>query len=247
MTKKIFLSVLILCGSLSAQIAIVNNASFRGDQPVAAGSWAAAFGSFTGVATTTAATFPLPKSLGGVKVTIEGVDAPVYDVRATQVTFLIPSALTAGVHPVVVTTPSATINGSVRLISSAPGMFTKDAMTPPRVAARNQDGVTENTSSTPAKRGEIVSLYGTGPGAFDRAIEDGAAPGATPLARTKSTPQVFIGGVEAVVQFSGLNPDAPGLWQVNVFVPNLPFITGKVAVRVFADGVDSNEVGLFVQ
>jgi uncharacterized protein (TIGR03437 family) len=53
--------------------------------------------------------------------------------------------------------------------------------------------------------------------------------------------------VEAQVQFSGLNPDAPGLWQINVFVPDRPFITGRVPVRVFMDGVDSNEVALFVQ
>ena len=76
---------------------------------------------------------------------------------------------------------------------------------------------------------------------------DGAAPGASPLAATRSTPQVFIGGIEAQVQFSGLNPDAPGLWQLNVVVPNQAFITGRVAVRVFVDGVDSNEVVLFVQ
>jgi uncharacterized protein (TIGR03437 family) len=35
----------------------------------------AAFGAFSGVATTTAASFPLPKTLGGVKVTVAGVDA----------------------------------------------------------------------------------------------------------------------------------------------------------------------------
>jgi uncharacterized protein (TIGR03437 family) len=67
------------------------------------------------------------------------------------------------------------------------------------------------------------------------------------LAATSSNPQVYIGGVEAVVQFSGLNPDAPGLWQINVTIPNSAFITGRVPVRVFVDGVDSNEVAIFVQ
>jgi len=247
MFHKMSLTVLLLCGGLNAQVAIVNNASFRGDQPVSAGSWVAAFGAFSGVATTTAASFPLPKTLGGVKITVGGVDAALYDVRSTQLTFLIPYGTTPGLQNVVITTGSATVNGTVRVITSGPGLFTKDTLTPPKGAVRNQDGITENSSSAPAKRGDVISIYGTGPGALSSQPADGAAPGSTPLVTTKSTPQVFIGGVEAQVQFSGLNPDAPGLWQINAIIPNQAFIAGKVAVRVYMDGVDSNEVYIFVQ
>jgi minor extracellular serine protease Vpr len=247
MSTKMCLTFVLLCGSIQAQVAIVNNASFRSDQPVAAGSWVAAFGTFNGIQTTTAPGFPLPKTLGGVTVTVEGVQAPVYDVRSTQITFLIPYAITPGLHPVKINTTLGTSSGSVRVISAAPGLFTKDAQVPPKGAIRNQDGFTENTSSTPAKRGEVISIYATGPGALDTQVQDGAAPGSTPLIKTVSKPQVFIGGVEAKVQFSGLNPAAPGLWQINAFVPNLAFITGRVVVQVFMDGVDSNEVTVFVQ
>jgi uncharacterized protein (TIGR03437 family) len=244
---KTLLSVLMLCSALRAQVTIVNNASFRGDQPVSAGSWVAAFGSFSGVSTTTASTFPLPKTLGGVKVTVGGVDAALYDVRSSQLTFLVPYAVTAGLQNVQITTSSATLSGTVRVISTSPGLFMKDALTPPKGAVRNQDGVTENSTSSPAKRGDVISIYGTGPGALNQSVQDGAAPGASPVVTTKSTPQVFISGVEAQVQFSGLNPDAPGLWQINVTIPNQSFITGKVPVRVFMDGVDSNEVYILVQ
>lgn len=249
MSRKTFLALILFCaaGLQAQQIAVVNNASFRGDQPVAAGSWAAAFGAFNGVATTTASSFPLPKALGGVTVKVDNIDAPLYDVRSTQVTFLIPGAVAPGVRPVSITTGSGTFSGTVRVISAAPGLFTKDTATPPRGAARNQDGVTENSSSAPAHRGDVISIYGTGPGAFSTTPADGAAPGATPLITTKSTPQIYIGGVEAQVQFSGLNPNAPGLWQINAVIPNQSFITGRVAVQVFVDGVDSNEVTIFVQ
>ncbi|SRR5258706_5565798 len=247
MFSKTFLTVLLFCGGLNAQVAIVNNASFRGDQPVAAGSWVAAFGSFSGVSPTTAAAFPLPKTLGGVKITVAGVDSALYDVRSSQLTFLIPYSVAPGLQAVTITTASATVTGTVRVISTAPGLFTKDTQVPPKGAVRNQDGATENSSSAPAKRGEIISIYATGPGALSTSVQDGAAPGATPLVTTKSTPQVFIGGVEAQVQFSGLNPDAPGLWQINVLVPNQSFLSGRVPVQVFMDGVDSNEVYVFVQ
>jgi uncharacterized protein (TIGR03437 family) len=247
--KPSILALVLVTASLfaDAQVTVVNNASFRTDQAVAAGSWAAAFGAFGGVSTSTANAFPLPKTLAGVTVRIDGVEAPLYDVRATQITFLIPGSVTPGLKPVTITADTATVTGSVRVMSSAPGLFTKDAATPPRGAARNQDGVTENTQATPARRGDIISIFGTGPGALSQAVTDGAAPGASPLAGTRSTPQVFIGGVEAAVQFSGLNPNAPGLWQINAVIPNQAFITGRTPVRVFVDGVDSNEVTIFVQ
>jgi uncharacterized protein (TIGR03437 family) len=248
MSFKVIAPALLVCATLQAQqFAVVNNASFRGDQPVSPGSWVAAFGSFSGVPATTATAFPLPKSLGGVRVSVDGVEAPLYDVRATQITFLIPGAVQPGSRRVEIATGSATLSGSIRVLAAGPGLFIKDTQTPPRGAARNQDGVTENSSSAPARRGDVISIYGTGQGELSRSVPDGAAPGATPSpATSKSAPQVYIGGVLAQVQFSGLNPDAPGLWQINAVIPNLPFISGRVPVRAFVDGVDSNEVTIFV-
>jgi uncharacterized protein (TIGR03437 family) len=236
-----------VCACLHAQVAIVNSASFRGDQPVSPGAWVSAFGTFNGVTTTTASSFPLPKTLANVRVSIDGTDAAVYDVRSTQITFLIPYATQPGLHNVQITTGGGTVTGSVRVITTSPGLFTKDTQNPPHGAVRNQDGITENSTTAKAKRGDIISIYGTGPGGLNQSPDDGAAPGSNPLIRTKSTPLVYIGGVLADVQFSGLNPDAPGLWQINATIPNLPFITGTVPVRVFMDGVDSNEVTIFVQ
>ncbi len=246
MSRKLLLASLLLCSGLQAQVAIVNAASFATNQGVAAGSWAAAFGTFSGIATTTATTLPFPTSLAGVKLTINGVAAPLFDVRQTQITFLVPAGVTAGLQPVVVTTPLGATNGNVRIVSAAPGIFPKEGTNPPKGAIINQSGI-ENSSTLPAKKGEVISIYGTGPGAFKAAYTDGIAPGATPLVETSSTPQVFIGGVSAEVKYSGLNPSSPGLWQINVVVPNLAFITGKVPVSIFIDGVDSNQVAVFVQ
>jgi minor extracellular serine protease Vpr len=41
----------------------------------------------------------------------------------------------------------------------------------------------------------------------------------TTLATTKVAPVVTIGGQTATVQFSGLTPGLPGLYQVNAVVP----------------------------
>jgi uncharacterized protein (TIGR03437 family) len=233
--------------ALNAQIAIVNNASFRAEQPVAPGSWAAAFGTFSNVSTATAQSFPLGTTLNGVSVSIDGVNAPVYYVSSTQIVFVIPAQATTGLKNVQVRTGSATVTGSVRLISSAPGLFIKDStqQRPPKGAVLNQNG-TENTSSNLARRGEVIQIYATGPGAFLQPVQDGATAPRDPLTRTRSTPQVFIGGVAATVQFSGLAPDLVGVWQINAFIPERPFLSGRVPVQVFMDGVDSNEVTIFV-
>ena len=123
---------------MNAQVTVLNGASFRTDQPVAAGSWATAFGAFTGVANAQATAVPLPKTLGGVTVTVDGMEAPLYFVSATQMNFLIPGAATAGLKDVQIRTAGATVNGKVRVVTTGPGLFTKDnTISPPRGGRQN--------------------------------------------------------------------------------------------------------------
>ena len=249
MIPKISLALIALCAGLQAQVTVSNGASFRTDQPVTAGSWAVALGDFSGVSAQTAQALPLGNNLGGVSITVDGQDAPIYYVSATQVNFLIPGAVTVGLKNVVITYPGGTINGTVQVANAGPGLFVDftDSGTPISGRIVNaQQGAVINGPSTPAIRGEVVSIYGTGPGAFDRQVDDGAAPG-TPSANTVSTPQVQIAGVQVPVSFSGLNSLAPGLWQINVTIPSDLPATGRLSLVVFSDGVDSNEVAIFVQ
>ncbi len=220
----------------------MNGASFRPE--TTGGAWAAAAGNFANVTNTTASSLPIPKTLNGVTVKVDGVDAPVYFVSAAQINFLIPYSVQPGVRPVVVTTPAGAQNGTVRVLRAAPGIFVQDTANPPKGAILNQNS-SLNTQGNPAKRGEVIQIYGTGAGRFQGTVEDGVA--TTGLISSVSTPQVFVGGVEAKVQFSGLTPGLAGLWQVNVFIPDNGFIKGRVPMQVFVDGIGSNEVGVFVQ
>jgi len=242
MRSLVLAALLACCGALSAQVVVLNGASFRVGQPVTGGSWAAAFGTFPSVTQTTATTSPIPKTLGGVTVSVNGVAAPVYFVSPSQVNFLLPFAVTPGLRNVEVKTSSATLTGTVRVISAAPGIFAN----PTGGAVLNQDGAL-NADAARAGRGQVISIYATGPGALSRAIEDGTGAPSSPLALTTSTPDVFIAGVPAAVQFSGMAPGFSGLWQINAVVPERAFITGRVPLQVYMDGVDSNEVTIFVQ
>jgi len=242
MRSLVLAAVLASCGALQAQVTVLNGASFQVGQPLTAGSWAAAFGTFPGVTQTVANALPIPTTLGGVTVSINGVAAPVYFISPTQINFLMPFAVSPGVRNVEIKTSSATLTGSVRVMSAAPGIFSN----PAGGAVLNQDG-SLNTDSVRARRGQVIQIYATGPGALSQPIADGAAAPSSPLVTTTSTPDVYVGGVPASVQFSGMAPGFAGLWQVNVVVPDRAFITGKVPLQVFMDGVDSNEVTIFVQ
>lgn len=244
MSFRILLPLLICVGAANAQVtSILNGASFRTE--IAAGSWATLFGSFAGVTATTGTT-PVTTNLGGVTVSVAGAPAPVYYVSATQINFIVPQSVTAGVQPIQVKAGANTYDSTIRVLSAAPGVFIQDNATPPKGAVLNQN-FSLNSSTVVALRGDTVQIYATGPGAYKDAVTDGGAAPGTPLNETRSTPQVFIGGIPATVSFSGLAPGFAALWQINAKVPEQTFITGRVPVVVFMDGVASNEVTIFVQ
>jgi hypothetical protein len=72
------------------------------------------------------------------------------------------------------------------------------------------------TPSAPARQGDVIVLYASGLGLVDPAVDDGAAPGASP---TTNQVQVQIGNLPAKVQYAGLSPGSAGLYQVNTVVP----------------------------
>jgi uncharacterized protein (TIGR03437 family) len=223
-----------------AQFSVVNGASFQGNVAVAPGSWVTAFGTFAGLTPAQAATLPIPKTLAGVTVSVDGVDAPVYYVSAGQINFLIPAATTTGMKPVRISWSGGMQNANVMITSTAPGVFLKDSATL-QGAILNQD-VTQNSSINPARPGSTVSIYCTGQGAVNPTVADGAAAPRDPLSRSVVTPMVQMEGVPATLQFSGLAPDLVGVWQINAVVPTNSLVSGRVRVRVIANDIESQAI-----
>ena len=226
-------------------VSILNLASRRAEQPVAPGSWVVASGVFTNVDLTVATSLPLPTALGGVTVTVEGVQAAIGSVSSSEVRFLIPSQTASGLRPVIVSGPNGAANGVVRVINAAPGIFRLGSDELPQAMVLNQDR-SNNSQIRPALGGQIISIYATGPGALSQQIADGSAAPSTPAITTQGNVQVFVGGVECTVESSGLTPGFPSLWKVDVRIPQFAFLSGKLPVQVFMNGVDSNEVTIYV-
>jgi uncharacterized protein (TIGR03437 family) len=250
------LAFLVLSAGLSAQAIVLNGASVRVEQPVSPGSRAVITDVggatlFPGVVETIAPGFPssYPLTLGGVSLTVQGIDAPIQVVSNRQINFVIPFAVTPGLRPVVVTFASGQVSLFARVMPAAPGLLTMDSATPPRGAILNyRNGALAgvNSGENPAHRGEFIQIYGTGAGTLSQPLQDGQPVPLSPLVAPTATPQVFIGGVETPPLATVMAPTLVGVWIINAIIPDQPFIKGRVPIIVYMNGVDSNEVTVFV-
>jgi uncharacterized protein (TIGR03437 family) len=107
------------------------------------------------------------------------------------------------------------------------------------------------TTANPAKRGDTVLVYLTGLGAVNPAVGDGvASPSTPPLSQVTLTPQqliVYINGEPADVQFAGLAPGFPGLYQINVTIPKDLTALGQVGMAINTPDAFHDQVYIAIQ
>lgn len=232
-------------------VAIVNGASFKPSFPISPGSWASAFGDFSSVGITTETqngVIPVPTTLGGVQVLVDNVASPINYVGPSQINFIVPAGTTEGRHTLKITVSNiATFEGFINVWPVSPGVFIKfpaDVTQPGAVL--NQD-FSANGPDNPAQRGEVVQIYGTGGDFANFPDPSGAAAPAAPnLIQSDTTPKAYVSVAEAAVQFSGLAPGFAALWQINVTVPNQPFVSGQVPLFIESASLSSNVVSIWV-
>jgi len=141
---------------------IVDGASLTAGAPVAPGSFIAIFGTNLATGTLNAGSIPLPFSLGGTSVQVNGVRAPLFAVSAGQINAQLPFETSAGSASVVVTvgsTSSAPV--AVNVISSSPGLFLLPGN---RSLSINYANGAVNAVNNPAASGSIIITYLTGQG-----------------------------------------------------------------------------------
>jgi len=225
--------------------AAINGASFASTQVLTSGCLASLFGSALAASGVSASTIPLPFSLGGVSLTVQGIPAPLAYVSPQQINFQVPWTVQFGQADIIVTvngTPSARFSATLGGVS--PGVFSTQFGGGPAIAI-NADGSLAAASGSvpgfptrPAKVGDTVIILATGLGLVTPAIASGTASSDT-LRRTILTPTVLIGGTSAPVTFSGLSPQFVGVNQLNVVVPNIP--AGVVPLQIDLAGTRTTD------
>jgi uncharacterized protein (TIGR03437 family) len=226
----------------------VNAASFDRYKPLAPGMIFSLFGSNLAEGRNLASQIPLPRSLGNIRATIGGYEAPLFYADGGQVNAQVPFELTPGVATLVVTGKEAAgAPGTVTIVNAQPGVFTvSQSGTGQGVVLDGLNNLVD--SSHAVKAGEVVVIYATGLGATSPAVATGqAAPAVPPLALVTTPVKVTIGGVEAAVEFAGLAPGFVGLHQVNARVPAGVTPGNSVALVLTQNGVASNTVTIAVR
>ncbi len=250
--KSLFFSSLLIgvCALSSfaqvSTVAVINYSGFNPLAPIAPGSIASAYGSFGTVATTaTPSVNPLPTTLANLSLRVGTTTAPLYFVSSGQINFVVPVATPVGRQTVEVLNGTTVIaRGSVNIWEAFPALASSDTTPTSQGIIQNQDFGINNTS-TRARRGEIIQLYATGCGATNPAVTDGVPPAV--LSSSVLTVTANVGGVDATVQFAGAHPQFPGICQINIVVPDRPFVTGQSQVLVSVGGIVSNPVSVWIQ
>lgn len=202
-------------------ISVVNGASFRGG--LAPGGVASAFlrGVLPTEGVTAASSLPLPRTLAGVRVLVNGREAPLYAVaksgESEQVNFQVPFETALAPATVRVIAGAETVElADVPVTMTRPGVFLANSAP---IIVRHVDN-TLVTPERPLVAGELVYFYATGLGPTGNQPETGAPASVTVLSPVLALPVVTLGGRECELLFAGLAPGLVGVYQINIRVPD---------------------------
>jgi uncharacterized protein (TIGR03437 family) len=185
----------------------------------------------------------MPRSLGGVQVSINGSLVPLLYVSGSQVNAVTPLFLTGPTARVRVSFNGAETSDFVATVVAAiPEVFQRVDGT---AAAVNQDG-SINSPEHPAQPGSIVAIWATGIGSipFGSVWQDGQI---APHALDFGCCQIFA-QAPARVLYGGAAPGlVAGVAQVNFQVPaQLTYYGPTLYLSLIAGGVTSHSVQIYV-
>jgi uncharacterized protein (TIGR03437 family) len=164
----------------------------------------------------------LPTSLDGVSVSVGGQPAYIAYVSLTQINAITPT-VPSGMVPVTVTNAIGTspaINVTSQLAQPAFfrwGIYAVATHSDFSLAVKN--GTFAGLTTTPAKPGDVIILWGTGFGATSPAAPPGVIVPSSTTYYAASPVAVTIGGIAATVYGAALAPGYAGLFQLAIQIP----------------------------
>ena len=174
------------------------------------------------------------------QVLIGGVPARILYSSPTQINLQVPFETKTGLAQVALAVGSSETQAPV---APSLGIFTSDGV---HAAALNQDG-TVNSTSNPAARGSIVTLYGTG-AIWPSGVQDGAiATSAMPLDQEQNQFEMVDNLVTpGTILYAGAAPDLiDGVFQLNVQMPPDAVLPLILRASIGGTTLSSNPVQIY--
>jgi uncharacterized protein (TIGR03437 family) len=253
-------STIVMNGSVAAAPAgmpsvnlggVVNGASFLPAANLAPGSIVSVFGTNLATSNTSNSGFPLPTTLGGIKLTIGGVDAPLFYGSKGQVNAQLPFEIPPGWQTQMI----ARATGTGSEMDAVPEVITVGIARPGIFIAAESGAASQGAilnaasqmvdAAHPASAGAVIVIFATGMGATTPAL----ATGQQGVSNSVNAPvAVTIGGIAAPnVQYAGSATGFVGLYQVNVVIPPGVATGGAVPVVLTQNGIVSNMATIAIQ
>ncbi|MFO0282029.1 MAG: hypothetical protein ACK532_08950 [Acidobacteriota bacterium] len=239
---------------------VLNNANFAANDPLGVGTIAAVFGEFLADQLAAAPGAPLPTTLSGVRVLVNGRAAPLYFVSPGQINFQVPFETLGGDAIVQVERGGAVGNRvAVNIVSQAGRILVWPGLRHGIIV--NADGslplppgVQLGAFPTKAARpGDVLVIYAIGFGQTAPAVASGAASPSGPLAQLSNVivrfgaTTLFDTTIPVAAQFAGLSPGFVGLYQINVQVPRGVPASSEYDLSIQYNNQLSNQVKIAVQ
>ena len=235
--------------SVSRVIALASAASY--EQTIAPGGIVALFGADLTDGTAAAAVQPLPTTLAGVQVRVNGVAAPLFYASPSQINFQIPRTAPAttnnqftqfipsgAITVEVVRNGQLTRAGVFQIAPSVPALFTFDQSGTGPAAAVDAFNFNGPPYAATRSNGEpnILAFFASGVGADATDVEGNVA----------ADVRVTIDGNLTAVSYAGRAPGLTGLNQLNVALP-AGITSGIHTVVVARNGVPSNAATIAIR
>ncbi|MBI4876787.1 MAG: hypothetical protein HY822_19290 [Acidobacteria bacterium] len=226
----------------------VKNAA--GETPVvgvAPGSLVAILGASLAAAYQVGPVNPLAQSLANVTVRVEDRILPLVFVSPEQINALLPLDLEPGERKVAIRWEGQPEAGTTfTVVRNAPGLFARVIEGRPWVVAAHEDGKPVSAEN-PARRGETLSVYGTGFGPYLNRPPEGFAVPAAPAYPLADPVTVLAGETETEALFAGAAPGQIGTVVTRFRVPESAPEASSIDLRVRVNGQDSNTAQLPIQ
>jgi uncharacterized protein (TIGR03437 family) len=222
--------------------------------PVAPDAIVSAFGTLLATQVAAATSLPLPTTLGGTTVEVNGRPAGLLFVSAGQINYIIPSNTEIGLANVVIRAGDGTVSrGTVQVGSAAPAVFTasSDGTGVPAALVRrfrnNQELPSVLAGQLDAQSKWIPRPIDLGPEGdivFLELYLSGIrhAPDPNGDGNANESVHLVLGGVEIVPLYAGAQGSFVGLDQLDAEIPRSLLGRGKVSLSIIVTGVASSKL-----